>query len=474
MPPRSAVCGSGRSSIAGGRHGARVGSAAWEREFDRWLAPFWEALGDARRRRWGPAYVRGLLGPGDRKSVGPLAARVAPGDYGQVHHFVCASCWEPGPLERVLAEKAQQLVGGPDAVLIVDDTALLKQGRRSVGVARQYAGSAGKTTNCQTLVSLTLARDEVPVGVALRLFLPAEWTDDPARCRAVGVPEDRLAYRTKLEIALDEIDRVTAAGATFGCVLADAGYGISASFRQALSARGLTWAVGIPRIQKVYPADVTTAMPAPTPGVGRPRVHPVPSVPSAPAEEVLAAARWRRLTWRTGTKGPLSARFAAARVVAADGTPNATGQHLPGEAVWVVGERRDSGETKYYLSNLPPEATLRRLAGTIKARWACEQAHQQLKEELGLDHFEGRTWAGLHHHALLSLVSFAFLQHLRLAEARARGENRPARRRPPAPTLAAGDPPRAARAPRRRAPALPDVQRAADVSAARTDVDVAK
>jgi SRSO17 transposase len=383
-------------------------------------------------------YVRGLLGPGERKSVEPLVARVAPDDYEQVHHFVCTSCWDPVPLEHVLAEKAEALVGGPDAVLIIDDTALLKQGKRSVGVARQYAGAAGKTTNCQTLVSLTLAREEVPVGVALRLFLPAEWTDDPERCLAVGVPEHRLAYRTKLEIALEEVDRLQAAGVTWGCVLADAGYGISAAFRQALSARGLTWAVGIPRIQKVYPRDVTTHMPVPAAGArhGRTRRHPIPSVASTPAEQVLAAARWRRLTWRTGTKGPLSARFAAVRVIVADGTQNARGQHLPGEAAWLVGEWRqgaagDAGEKKYYLTNHPERTALRALAATIKARWSCEQAHQQLKEELGLDHFEGRTWLGLHHHALMTLISFAFLQHLRLDAIRRRGENAgdaPARR----------------------------------------------
>lgn len=284
-----------------------AGSAAWEREFDRWLAPFWAALGDTRRARWAPVYVRGLLGPGERKSVEPLAARVAPDDYAQVHHFVGTSCWDPAPLEHVLAAQAQALVGGSDAVLIIDDTALLKQGKHSVGVARQYAGAVGKTTNCQTLVSLTLARGEVPVGLALRLFLPEEWTADPARCRAAGVPEDDLASRTKGEIALEELDRVLAAGVRFGCVLADAGYGVSASFRQALSARGLTWAVGIVRIQKVYPVDVTTAMPVSGARRGAPRRHPVPSVRSAPAEQVLAGARWRRLTWRTGTKGPLSA-----------------------------------------------------------------------------------------------------------------------------------------------------------------------
>jgi SRSO17 transposase len=204
-----------------------------------------------------------------RRCALSLVARVAPDDYEQVHHFVCTSCRDPAPLARVLAAKAQAMVGGPDAVLIIDDTALLKQGKRSVGVARQYAGAAGKTTNCQTLVSLTLARDEVPVCVALRLFLPAKWTEDPDRCRGVGVPEAHLAYRTKPEIALEELDRLEAAGVTWGCVLADAGYGVSATFRQALSTRGLTWAVGIPRSQKVYPADVTTPMPEPAAGVRR-------------------------------------------------------------------------------------------------------------------------------------------------------------------------------------------------------------
>ena len=420
-------------------------------------------------------YVRGLLGPGERKSVEPLVARVAPDDYEQVHHFVCTSCWEPAPLERVLAERAQAMVGGPDAVLIIDDTALLKQGTRSVGVARQYAGAAGKTTNCQTLVSLTLARGEVPVGVALRLFLPEEWTADPARCRAVGVPEERLAYRTKRDIALRELDRLQAAGVTWGCVLADAGYGISAEFRRALSARGLTWAVGIPRIQKVYPTDVTTHMPAPAAGArhGRPRRHPVPSVPSTPAEQVLGGARWRRLTWRSGTKGPLSARFAAVRIAVADGTQSSTGQHLPGEAAWLVGEWRDRGERKYYLTNHPPRTALRALAAAIKARWSCEQAHQQLKEELGLDHFEGRTWLGLHHHALMTLISFAFLQHLRLRAIRSRGENGAESRRSAA-AVPAGDPPRTSRSRARRPTPLPDMQRAAGIPAARVSVDVAK
>jgi SRSO17 transposase len=190
---------------------------------------------------------------------------------------------------------------------------------------------------------------------------------------------------------------------------------------------------------------------------------------SVPAEQVLGAARWRRVTWRTGTKGPLAARFAAVRIIVADGTQNAGGQHLPGEAASLVGEWRDTGEKKYYLTNHPPRTALRTLAAAIKARWSCEQAHQQLKEELGLDHFEGRTWRGLHHHALMTLISFAFLQHLRLAAIRRRGENRVEPRWPTAAVTPSG-PARAARTRSHRPSALPEMQRAADLPAARVDV----
>jgi SRSO17 transposase len=210
-----------------------------------------------------------------------------------VHHFVCGSCWAPAPLELALAREADRLVGGPDAVLIVDDTTLLKQGRHSVGVARQYSGAAGKLTNCQVLVSLTLARGEVPVCVALRLFLPAAWIEEPARCRAAGVPEGRQAYRTKGEIAFEELDRLLVAGVRYGCVLADTGYGANADFRRALSARGLTWAMGVARTQRVYPAAVRVRMPRPGRGIhhGRPRTHPAPTHPRESAEAVLAGRR---------------------------------------------------------------------------------------------------------------------------------------------------------------------------------------
>ena len=234
-----------------------------------------------------------------------------------------------------------------------------------------------------------------------------------------GVPEAFQTERSKPEIALAELDRILAAGVRFGCVLADAGYGISAGFRQGLSARNLLWAVGIPCIQKVYPADVELTWP--TGQRGPKRQSPVPDRASIAAEDVLAKARWRRVTWRRGTKGPLRAAFAAVRVRVADGPAvrmhGRNNQHLPGEEVWLVGERRSSGEQKYYLSNLPADTGLKRLAAIIKARWVCEQAHQQLKEELGLDHFEGRSWRGLHRHALMAMIAFCVLQHLRLAAA---------------------------------------------------------
>jgi SRSO17 transposase len=332
--------------------------------------------------------------------------------------------WDVAPVETELLVQADKLVGGRNAVLVIDDTAVLKKGTHSVGVAPQYCSALGKIANCQTLVSLTLARGEVPVMAAMRLFLPESWTNDRARLKRAGVPVEYRAARTKPEVALAEIDRVIAAGVRFGCVLADAGYGMSAQFRRGLTARKLSWAVGIPRHLKVYPADVQMIRPV-TPR-GRPRQR-IPATLSVAAEDVLATAKWQNISWRTGTKGKLRARFAAVRVRVADGTPqrikDKTHQHLPGEQAWLVGEHRASGEKKYYLANLPAKTDLRTLAATIKARWVCEQAHQQLKEELGLDHFEGRSWQGLHRHALMTMIAYAFLQYRRLATTRRKKKN---------------------------------------------------
>jgi SRSO17 transposase len=401
---------------------------SWEDELEQWLEPFLAHLRRKEQRKWAPFYIRGLLGPGDRKSIEPIANRLIPDELQQLHHFVSTSPWPIEPLEQVLAERANELVGGPGAHLIVDDTGLVKKGSFSVGVAHQYCGQLGKKANCQAVVSVTLARDEIPVPVAMRLYLPAQWANDPERRRQVGVPTT-LPFREKWRIALDEIDRLLNAGVRFDDVLADSAYGMGAEFRRGLDDRGLRYAVGILPTQQVYPVDVVLTEPAgPSSRPGRPAIHPVPSVPSVSAKTFIESAgpsSFRAVTWRNGTRGPLSVDVVAFRVRPADGPTISRGVHLPGNPCWLVCERRANGERRYYLLNLPKSMRFRRLVGVIKARWACEQAHQQLKEELGLDHFEGRSWTGLHHHLLLAMMSFAFLQHLRIREKKAPAEGLP-------------------------------------------------
>src|SRR5678815_2283524 len=191
------------------------------------LSRFWIGWVIKRGDKCVPLYVSGLIGPGDRKSIQPMAERLALGEYDQLHHFIAAGVWDSAPVETELLVQADRLVGGSDAVLVIDDTAIPKKGTHSVGVAPQYASALCKTANCQTLVSLTLARGEVPVMLALRLFLPESWTSKRARLERAGVPTEYRTARTKPEMALAEIDRVIAAGVRFGCVLADAGYGLS-------------------------------------------------------------------------------------------------------------------------------------------------------------------------------------------------------------------------------------------------------
>jgi SRSO17 transposase len=220
------------------------------------------------------------------------------------------------------------------------------------------------------MVSVTLASREVPVMVGLRLFLPESWTDDPERMTRAGVPQDCQVACTKPEIAIQEIDRVIASGARFGCVLADSGYGSSGPFRQALSERGLRWAVGLSRRQNVYPANVDLIFPVAK--TGRRRQYHIPDQRPIPVEAMLADKKWRKVTWRRGTKGQLSCHFAACRVRVADGHKHRLMdnrmQCMPGDEVWLVGERRSTGEQKYYVSNLPADATIKTLAATIKAR----------------------------------------------------------------------------------------------------------
>jgi SRSO17 transposase len=230
-----------------------------------------------------------------------MAARVAPADVQQLHHFVAASPWAVAPLEEELVRQAERLVGGPDAVLVIDDTALVKQGRHSVGVARQYCGQLGKRANCQALVSLTLARAEVPVGVGLRLSLPETWAGDAARRAKAGVPEAGPA-RPKWRIALDELDRIRAAGATCGGVLADAEYGEAAAFRRGLSERGLLWAAGILPTQKGLPGRRDRRAGAATAGG-----------PAAQTPQALGRERERRGSRRGPARGGVPRHRLAAR-----------------------------------------------------------------------------------------------------------------------------------------------------------------
>ena len=387
--------------------------------FTTWIEPFCQAFRHKAQRQWAPLYLRGLLAPGDRKSIEPMASRVAPEDVQQLHHFVSTSKWDTAPLEDVLLEKADRLVGGDDAHLIIDDTGIPKKGDHSVGVTHQYCGAVGKQTNSQCLVSVTLARDDVPVPIALRLYLPKEWAVDAERRASARVP-DSIVFQTKPQMAIAEVRRIIDAGVRFGDVLADAGYGASYDFRHALTEMGLRWAVGVMPDQLVYPSTVKVRPPPKkTPTTrGAPKKWGTPLAERQKAADVfkdLGAKIFRNVSWRRGTKGKLSAKFAAVRVRPADGADIGHRVRLPTAEVWLVCELRGD-ERRYYLSNYPPDTSLKQLAGVIKARWACEQAHQQLKEELGLDHFEGRSWHGLHHHALLTLIAFGFLQHMRVRE----------------------------------------------------------
>jgi SRSO17 transposase len=355
--------------------------------------------------------------PGERKSIEPVASRVAPGHEQELRHFISDSPWEAEPVEQLLWNKADAMLGGQDAFLIIDDTALPKKGDESVGVAHQYCGALGKQANCQSLVSLTLAKNDVPVPVALRLYLPEAWAKDQKRRQKVGVPA-AVAFQPKWRIALDELKRLKDAGVRFGTVLADAGYGVCAEFRRELTELSLTWAVGIISEHKFYPTNARARMPRAA-RVGRPRTRALPTHARRSAKDIIAQLppkAWRRISWRDGTKGPLAADFCALRVRAADGPETTDRVHLPGDDVWLVAERRSVTETKYHLTNHAANASLKTIASAIKARWSCEQAHQQLKEELGLDHFEGRSWRGLHNHALMTLICFAFLQQERVRE----------------------------------------------------------
>ncbi|GAA0602556.1 hypothetical protein GCM10009416_45450 [Craurococcus roseus] len=314
---------------------ADVGNGA--RDLDAWLAPFLDVLGRKTRRTWAPLCLRGLLGPGERKSLRPMAACLGLSGHDQLQHFIAGPAWDDGPLWRVLAGEADRLVGGPGAALVVDDTALPKKGALSVGVARQYCGQLGKKASCQALVSLTLARGEVPIPVGLRLFPADEWTGKAGRCARAGVPGAAMAPTSKGEIALAEVDRLRAAGARFGTVLADAGCGASAEFRSGLDERGLLWAAGIPRNQRVYGTGVRLVPPAAS-WRTRSRVLPRRCSRACPG------GAWPGGAARRGRSPPGSRRSGSASATAPPGATTATCR-AGRSGWWANTARRASGNT---------------------------------------------------------------------------------------------------------------------------------
>ena len=396
---------------------------AWHERFNVWMAPFLDLLNHKVRAEMAIIYSLGLLGPGDRKSIQPMAERFAKGEYQRVHNFISASTWATEPFEEMHIKIVNDMVGGTDSHLIIDDTALVKKGKLSVGVAHQYCGQLGRKANCQCLVTFTLARDEIPVPIMMKLYLPDKWCTDAARRKLAKVPES-YEFKEKWRIGLDGIESLIAKGVLFGDVLVDAGYGVCSEFRQGLTERGLTWAVGVLSTQGVYPLSVKLDMPAKSKRAGRPFKHPKPDQPNIAAKDAIAGlgeGAFQYVSWRNGTRGPLVQEFAAVRVRAADGERVSYGVHLPGQEVWLVCERRSDGEVKYYFTNHPADASLMTIVRAIKARWSCEQGHQQMKEELGLDHFECRSWLALSHHVILTMIAFAFLQTWRIEALRANG-----------------------------------------------------
>lgn len=324
-------------------------------------------------------YLEGLFNDSARKSMQAMHGRLSdPVSYQALQHFITDSPWEA---DRVWAH-LRTCVPVRAGVLALDDTGFPKQGRHSVGVKRQYCGALGKTGNCQVAVSSVLIGDGRTWPLTFELYLPAEWMADPDRRVAAGIP-GRLRFREKWRIALAHVRTVLKAGFQLDGVVVDADYGANAAFRRALERQGLRYGVAIRGDLVMRPADT-----------GRPQ-------PAARLADTIPANDWTAVTWGTGTKGPLTAYFVARRV-----RPTKSRG-----ARWLLCERSADAQTrKYYLLNLDPDAPLRDLVALARSRWPIEQQYRELKDELGVDHFEGRTYRGWTHHTVLAAVAFTFLQ----------------------------------------------------------------
>lgn len=366
--------------------------------------------------RWAGVYLQGLLLDGERKSIEPLARRIrlpqgfACKDPEQaLQQFVNQSPWDEQKVLRRYRARMAQTFASPRGVFVIDDTSFPKQGRHSVGVQRQYCGALGKTANCQVAPSVHYVAPNGHYPLDLRLYLPDSWRADPQRLERAGVPEAQRRSLTKPEIALELLDQVRAEGLPGWAVVADAGYGVSGDFRDGLEARKLSYIVGVTEDVVVFTREPRWEVP-PWSGRGRRPRHPQLSEgSSAPIalSELVPKVRRRPVTWREGTKGKLSGRFAWRRVWPGSGWQQ--GECAGRGPLWVLIEEQADGKLKYAFSNLPAGTSLKKAVRLWKSRWPVEQGYQQLKEELGLDHFEGRSWRGFHHHAALVILAYGFL-----------------------------------------------------------------
>ena len=391
-------------------------------EFNRYVAHLCQGLGHADRHAGLSGYCTGLMLPLSRKSVEPMAARVDPlhasARHQALHHFVAKSEWSDSCVMARVRDWVMPWLGlDSGSYWIIDDTGFPKKGKHSVGVARQYCGQLGKQDNCQVAVSLSLASAQGSLPIAYQLYLSKDWAADPVRRKAGGVPETQ-AFATKPEIALAQMRQAVAAGVPMGVVLADAGYGDETAFRDGITELGMLYAVGIRPATTVWAPGTEPLPPKAWSGRGakptrlrrEPGNEPVAVKALAMA---LAEKVWRTVAWREGTNNELSSRFAGVRVRPAHreylGTEMRAEEWLLIE--WPDGEAES---TKYFLTTAPSGATLEQMVFVTKMRWRIERDYQDLKQEFGLGHYEGRGWRGFHHHATLSIAAYGFLMAERL------------------------------------------------------------
>jgi SRSO17 transposase len=390
-----------------------------EARFSAYVEGLVSVIGHADRAKPLRDYCTGLLMPCERKSVEPMAAVTAPERTAAQHqsllHFVGQGGWSD---EAVLAKVREMVLPaierqGSIEAWIIDDTSFPKKGMHSVGVARQYCGQLGKQDNCQTAVSLSLANAHASLPVAWRLYLPQAWAADAVRRGKAGIPED-IGFRTKPEIALDQLRAACAAGLPRGVVLMDAGYGAHCDLRTAITALDLTYVAGILSNTTVWAPGTGALPPKPyVPGRGRPTKRLRRDAAHRPVSVKdlamgLPVDAWQTITWREGTNAPLASRFARLRIRIARRDFDRS-ERWPEEWLLIEWPQDEKEPTKYWLSTLPDNIDFARFVELTKLRWRIERDYRELKQEVGLGHFEGRGWRGFHHHATLSIAAYGFL-----------------------------------------------------------------